>query len=121
MRKRSKTFHIDNIDGVLGALSYKAIKERQEKEVKREIKEPERSPYNCPNCCAPITKPYCEYCGTRFGFSIVKVSGVPKKEEIERIKSRLYADDLLVYEAFDEFHKVVHDLGGTSGTTTQYR
>lgn len=21
---------------------------------------------NCPNCCAPITGPICEYCGTRF-------------------------------------------------------
>lgn len=110
MRKRSKTPHIDNIDGVLGALTYKAIKERQEKELKRETEEPERSPYNCPNCCAPITKPYCEYCGTHFGFSVVKVNSVPNKEEIERIKSKLYADDLLVYEAFDEFHKVAHEL-----------
>lgn len=110
MRKRSKSKHIDNIDGVLGALSYKAIKERQEKEEKEEIKEPERTPYNCPNCCAPITKPYCEYCGTHFGFTVVKVNSVPKKEEIERIKSRLYADDLIVYEAFEEFHEVAHDL-----------
>lgn len=22
---------------------------------------------NCPNCCAVITGPICEYCGTRFG------------------------------------------------------
>lgn len=22
---------------------------------------------NCPNCCAPITGLFCEYCGTRFG------------------------------------------------------
>ena len=27
---------------------------------------PEESRTNCPNCCAVITGPICEYCGTRF-------------------------------------------------------
>ena len=25
-----------------------------------------KKPYNCPNCGAPITKSWCEYCGTHF-------------------------------------------------------
>ena len=68
--------------------------------------DPPRSPYNCPNCCAPIVKDYCEYCGTRFGFSVVKVDQVPKRDEIECLKkamggemSLLYADDKIVMEA----------------------
>lgn len=27
---------------------------------------PIKRPLNCPNCCAPIAGPYCEYCGTVF-------------------------------------------------------
>ncbi|MEE3334022.1 MAG: hypothetical protein VZR54_07080 [Ruminococcus sp.] len=72
--------------------------------------EPPRSPYNCPNCCAPIVKDYCEYCGTRFGFSVVKIDRVPKRAEIEKLKERLYADDQIVME-FDRFNKVAYDLG----------
>ena len=48
---------------------------------REEIYKPiERSPYNCPNCCAPIVKEYCEYCGTRFGFKIKKVYQAPIRE-----------------------------------------
>lgn len=124
MRKRSKTLYRDNIDGVLGALTYKAIHER---EVKRKIQEPERSPYNCPNCCAPIVKDYCEYCGTRFGFTVVKIDGVKKRDELQRIKNALngekqilYADNKIVAE-FQRFGRIAYDLGDTPGTTTQYR
>ena len=124
MRKRSKDLYRDNIDGVLGALTYKAI---QEREVKRKIQEPERSPYNCPNCCAPIVKDYCEYCGTRFGFTVVKIDGVKKREEIQRLKDALngekqilFTDNKVVAE-FHRFSSTAYELGDTPGTTTQYR
>ena len=85
-------------------------------EVVREKPE-ERSPYNCPNCCAPITKEYCEYCGTRFGFSVVKIDGFKKREEIERLKKAingekaiLFADNAIVAE-FNRFSSIAHDLG----------
>lgn len=153
MRKRSKTLYRDNIDGVLGAVTYKAIQEREfmEKaireplaskeqilaplsiggkqygEVKRKIQEPQRSPYNCPNCCAPIVKDYCEYCGTRFGFTVVRVDGFKKREELQRLKDALngekqilYADNKVVAE-FQRFGSIAHELGDTPGTTTQYR
>lgn len=114
MRKRSKTLYRDNIDGVLGALTYKAM---QEREVKRKIQEPERSPYNCPNCCAPIVKDYCEYCGTRFGFTVVKLQGLRKSDEIQRIKDALngektllYADNKVVAE-FHRFSSTAYELG----------
>lgn len=130
MRKRSKTLYRDNIDGVIGALSYKAIRERQTEEitpiyiggkqygeVKRKIKEPERSPYNCPNCCAPIVKDYCEYCGTRFGFTVFKVDEFKKRDELERLKKAmdgektlLFADNKIVAE-FQRFGSIAHDLG----------
>lgn len=105
----------DNIDGVLGALTYKAIQERQE--TKRKIQEPERSLYNCPNCCAPIVRDYCEYCGTRFGFTVVRVDGVKKRDELERLKKAmtgektlLFADNKVVAE-FQRFGSIAHDLG----------
>lgn len=114
MRKRSKALYRDNIDGVLGAMTYKAI---QEREVKRKIQEPERSPYNCPNCCAPIVKDYCEYCGTRFGFTVVRVDGFKKRDELQRIKDALngekqilYADNKVVAE-FQRFGSIAHELG----------
>lgn len=100
-----------NADGILGVLTAKEILQYSVTGGIRKDPEPapDRSPYNCPNCCAPIVKPYCEYCGTRFGFSIVKVDGVPKREEIEKIKERLYSDDRIVYE-FDRFHEVASNL-----------
>lgn len=98
----------DLIDGVLGAVTLYNIQKSQRSEPAPE--DPPRSPYNCPNCCAPIVKDYCEYCGTRFGFSVVKVYQVPKRDEIEKLKERLYADDQIVME-FDRFHKVAYDLG----------
>lgn len=117
LNKRSKTLYRDNIDGVIGALSYKAIREKQTEEVtpiyiggkqygeaKVHTPEPPRSPFNCPNCCAPIVKDYCEYCGTRFGFSVVKVDGFKKREDIERLKKAwsekeiLFADNKVVAE-----------------------
>lgn len=49
---------------------------------------------NCPNCCAIITGPICEYCGTRFTMTTL--------------------------EAFEQFQRIAHDLG-SPGTTTQLR
>jgi hypothetical protein len=140
LNKRSKTLKIDNIDGVIGALSYNAIRERQTEkttpiyiggkhygDVKLADPEPPRSPYNCPNCCAPIVKDYCEYCGTRFGFTVVKVDGFKKRDEIELLKKTmdgektlLFADNKIVAE-FHRFGSIANDLGDTPGTTTQYR
>lgn len=77
-----------------------------------EKQEQMRSPLNCPNCCAPITKEYCEYCGTHFGFTIqrVRLDGFANKEQVEHIKSILYADNLAVFEAFDDFREAAQEL-----------
>lgn len=90
---------------------------KQYGEVKVHSPEPPRTPLNCPNCCAPVVKTYCEYCGTRFDFMVVKVDGLKKRDEIERFKkamkgemSLLYADDKIVAE-FSRFHEIAHDLG----------
>ena len=40
---------------------------------------------NCPNCCAVVTGPICEYCGTRF--------------------------TMTAEEAFEQFHQVAHNIG----------
>lgn len=105
----------DIIDGVLGAVTLYNIQKAQRSEPAPE--DPPRSPLNCPNCCAPIVKDYCEYCGTRFGFSVVKVDGFKKRDEIERLKKAmdgektlLYADDKIVME-FNRFHEIAHNLG----------
>lgn len=91
---------------------------KQYGEAKVHTPEPPRSPYNCPNCCAPVVKEYCEYCGTRFGFSVVKVDGFKKREDIERLKKAwsekeiLFADNKVVAE-FNRFHEIAHNLGDT--------
>lgn len=38
-----------------------------------DLDKPIKRPLNCPNCCAPIAGPYCEYCGTVFeqSFSVL--------------------------------------------------
>ena len=139
-RKRSKNL---NVDAIYGALTANEIRKRYGLDPVREVKPiyiggercgevvrektQERSPYNCPNCCAPITKEYCEYCGTRFGYTVVKVDGFKKNEEIERLKKAingektlLFADNSIVAE-FHRFSSTAHDLYDTPGTTTQYR
>lgn len=62
---------------------------------------------NCPNCCAVITGPFCEYCGTRFRDdpekAIVKFDGIV---------------------AFKEMQKTAYDLGldlKTPGLTEELR
>lgn len=49
---------------------------------------------NCPNCCAVITGPVCEYCGTRF----------PELYKQSVVK----CDRVLPY---DELHNVVYGMG----------
>lgn len=139
--KRQKTL---NVDAIYGALTVNEIRKRYGLDPVREVKpiyiggkqygeakihtpEAPRYPYNCPNCCAPIVKEYCEYCGTRFGFTVVKVDGFKKRDEIERLKKAmdgektlLFADNKIVAE-FHRFGSIAHDLGDTPGTTTQYR
>lgn len=130
-RKRPKS-PIYN-DGIIGTLTAKEVWERYKHDTvkgieTKEISKPiETSPLNCPNCCAPIVKDYCEYCGTRFGFTVVKVDGFKKREEIERLKKAtseektlLFADNSIVAE-FHRFGNIAHDIGDTPGTTTQYR
>ena len=122
-----------DIDGVMGALTAKEVWERYKhdpvKDIEpKEISKPiDKSPLNCPNCCAPIVKDYCEYCGTRFGFTVYKVDGIKKREEIERLKKAmsgettlLFADNSTVAE-FHRFGSIANDIGDTPGTTTQYR
>lgn len=38
-----------------------------------DLDKPIERPLNCPNCCAPIAGPFCEYCGTVFeqSFSVL--------------------------------------------------
>ena len=117
--KRSKTL---NVDAIYGALTVNEIRKRYGldpvKDIEpEEISKPiERSPFNCPNCCAPIVKDYCEYCGTRFGFSVVKVDGFKKREDIERLKKAwsekeiLFADNKVVAE-FARCHETAYNLG----------
>lgn len=91
-----------SIDAVIGVLTAKEMLNRQTRSSEKEEQEQMRSPLNCPNCCAPIVKEYCEYCGTHFGFAIkmVKLDGFKSKEEIEQIKN-----------AFDNFHKEAYNIG----------
>ena len=72
------------------------IEGKQYGEAKVHTPEPPRSPFNCPNCCAPIVKEYCEYCGTRFGFTVVKVDGFMKRDEIERLKKAMDGEKTLL-------------------------
>ena len=136
MRVRKRNRKPANSDSILGVISALEIRKRygldltprrdatpiyiggdRVGEVHTPTPAPERSPYNCPNCCAPVVKTYCEYCGTRFGFTVVKVDGIKKRDEIERLKKAMdgeksirFADNSIVAE-FTRFHEVAHDLG----------
>ena len=70
--------------------------------IPRPTKRPECPPRpyrtNCPNCCAPITGPFCEYCGTRFEDSGERV--IP-----------IYANGQQIGEVFKNFQRQAHDFG----------
>lgn len=76
---------------------------------------------NCPNCCAPITGMFCEYCGTRFGGMDLAAEGdqvvipvyIGQKQVDEVIKSGIPAKFLAWNPAADE--------KATPGTITQLR
>ncbi len=76
-----------NIDGMYGFITANEVRKRYlldpvEEVKQQEISKPiEKSFFNCPNCCAPVVKEYCEYCGTRFGFIFKKVEQTPIRED----------------------------------------
>lgn len=76
--------------------------------IKSDVSKPKQeSRTNCPNCCAAITGPYCEYCGTRF------------RDDTE--KKIIQFDGIT---SFEEMQKAAFDLGisfKTPGTTEQLR
>lgn len=69
--------------------------------------------YKCENCGANLVQSgsswHCEYCGTKYGIDLGQ-----KEVSVDNF----YSDGKLVYQ---EFSKVAHGIGYTSGTTTQYR
>lgn len=77
---------------------------------------------NCPNCCAIITGPICEYCGTRF----------PDLEQHYQIMRTTDNQEIIIpiYVGGEQIDKVVKqnrtqfrsgDCSGSPGTTTQLR
>lgn len=74
---------------------------------------------NCPNCCAVITGPICEYCGTRF----------PELEQYYQIMRTTDNQEIVIpvcvggeqvdevirkqRDAFTTFWRVAHDIGIT--------
>lgn len=77
---------------------------------------------NCPNCCAVITGPICEYCGTRF----------PDLESHYQVLRTTDNQEIIIpiYIGGDKIDEVVTrnrtqfrsgDCSGSPGTTTQLR
>lgn len=66
--------------------------------------------YNCPNCCAAITGPFCEYCGTVFERVEQNHISTDGQEFIIPIYIGNEQIDQVV-RAFDEFHDVAHNIG----------
>ena len=60
---------------------------------------------NCPNCCAVITGPICEYCGTIFE------RDYDNGERVIPIYIGQNEIDKAVVRAFDRFHYVAHNIG----------
>ena len=69
---------------------------------------------NCPNCCAVITGPICEYCGTRFGGYD---PGDPKGDAIiipVYIGGEKVSEVIKGMDAFRQFHRMSYDFGVNS-------
>lgn len=65
---------------------------------------------NCPNCCAVITGPICEYCGTRFSERYMMHRSTEGEEFI--IPLNLTGDQVeKTKDAFIRFQSVAHDFG----------
>lgn len=72
---------------------------------------PEESRTNCPNCCAVITGPICEYCGTRFGGYD---PGDPKGDAMiipVYIGGKKVSEVISGMDAFRQFHRMSYDFG----------
>ena len=61
---------------------------------------------NCPNCCAPITGMFCEYCGTRFG-------GMDLAAEGDQVVIPVYIGQKKVDEVIMTASKVKFRSGGS--------
>ena len=65
---------------------------------------------NCPNCCAVITGPICEYCGTRFSERYMIHRSTEGEEFI--IPLNPTGDQVeKTIDAFIEFQSVAHNFG----------
>lgn len=67
--------------------------------------------FNCPNCCAAITGPYCEYCGTVFDQQYQKQDQQDDDVVIPIYIGQHHVDDVI--QAFNHFHDVAHRIGGS--------
>lgn len=74
---------------------------------------PVKSIYNCPNCCAPISGAFCEYCGTNFYISTDNGRSFDKDDN--QIVIPIYIGneqiDEAVVRSFRQFHSVAHNIG----------
>ena len=65
---------------------------------------------NCPNCCAVITGPICEYCGTRFSERYMMHRSTEGEEFI--IPLNITGDQVeKTLDAYKRFQSVAHDFG----------
>lgn len=88
-----------------------------------DLDKPIKRPLNCPNCCAPIAGPICEYCGTRF----------PEFEQHYQIMRTTDNQEIVIpiYVGNQQINEVIRrssqsqfrsgDCSGSPGTTTQLR
>lgn len=67
--------------------------------------------FNCPNCCAAITGPFCEYCGTVFDQKYQKQDQHDHDVVIPIYIGQQHVDDVI--QAFNHFHDVAHRIGGS--------
>ena len=78
---------------------------------------------NCPNCCAVITGPICEYCGTRFP-DLESHYQIVRTTDNQEIVIPIYVgnqqiDEVIRRSSQSQFRS--GDCSGSPGTTTQLR
>ena len=78
---------------------------------------------NCPNCCAVITGPICEYCGTRFP-ELESHYQMLRTTDNQEIVIPIYVgnqqiDEVIRRSSQSQFRS--GDCSGSPGTTTQLR
>ena len=78
---------------------------------------------NCPNCCAVITGPICEYCGTRFP-DLESHYQILRTTDNQEIVIPIYVgnqqiDEVIRRSSQSQFRS--GDCSGSPGTTTQLR